>query len=157
MTSIILHPIETLADAELDILVSILNEDQELKKWIGTGKTITRDEFIAIARTWTLEKRTKMYAILTDQPIGTISVSHITPEGSARIGYWITSREWNQGFGTQAFRLALEKAREMGIREVSANIESHNLASVALWAKYGARQEIMENGRIRVRLNILAP
>jgi ribosomal-protein-alanine N-acetyltransferase len=146
---------ESLVGAEMEILASILNKDQELRKWIGGGKILTLDEFVSTWQTWTQKNHAKMYGICTDQPIGTISVSHITPEGSARIGYWITSREWNKGFGTQAFGLALEKAREMGIREVNANIESHNLASVAIWAKYGAKQEIMENGRVRVWLNIL--
>lgn len=153
-----MRPIESLTDAEIDVLVSILNNDNDLQKWLYQGEStinkLTRDEFVKIGQEWAIRKNAKVYCIFTNTPIGQISISHITTDGHAQIGYWITSHEWRKGYGTKAFELAIQKARELGIREVSANIEKHNVASLALWQKYYHVQSIIKQNRVQVRLEI---
>ncbi len=153
-----LRPLESLSDTEIDVLVSILNNDYDLQKWLYQGETtirkLTRDEFIQTGREWALKKKAKVYCIFTDTPIGQISISQITSDGYAQIGYWITSREWRKGYGTKAFEFAIQKARELGIREISATIEKHNAASLALWQKYPHIQIMIEENRVQVRLKI---
>jgi RimJ/RimL family protein N-acetyltransferase len=115
---------------------------------------LTRDEFIQTGREWALKKNAKVYCIFTDTPIGQISISNITHDGHAQLGYWITSREWRKGYGTKALELVIQKARELGIREVSANIDDQNAASLALWQKYRHVERMIEQNRVRVRLRI---
>lgn len=156
--NVTLRPIESLSDTDIDILVSLLNDDSDLRKWLYQDeKTIgklTRDEFIKTGQEWALKKNAKVYCIFTDTPIGQISISHITSDGYARIGYWITSREWRKGYGTKAFELAIQIARELGIREVSANIDKNNAASLAVWQKYDHVQSVIEQNKVRLRLKI---
>jgi len=72
----------------------------------------------------------------------------------ARIGYWITSREWEKGFGSKALELAFEIAKQIGIREGSAKIDSRNQASIAMWAKHGADKEVVGNKKVQVRIRL---
>ena len=143
--SVFLRPIESLSDTEIDVLVSILNNNNDLQKWLYQDETtirkFTRDELIKIGQEWAFKKNAKVYWIFTDLPIGEISKSHITNDGHARIGSWITSHEWRKGYGTKAIELALQKARELGIK-------------LALWQKYNPVQSMIEDNRVQLRLKI---
>lgn len=160
MTRVTLLPAELLSNDEIDALVRILNEDAELRKWLYPNEVdvhLTRDEFINIGKNWAQHNMAHIYCIFTHGPIGTISISHITNDGSARIGYWIASKEWGKGFGTSAFELILEKARQIGVRVVSAKIDCQNTASIAIWENHGASQETVGNNQIQVSLRIQEP
>ena len=92
--------------------------------------------------------------IYTQEAIGSISISHISEDGIARIGYWLASKAWNQGGGKAAFALALEKARQLGIHKVSAEVQADNIASLRMWQRWGAKQEMLTENRVRVTLDI---
>lgn len=157
MLNITLLPIENLNDAEVDVLVAILNNDQALQAWLGTppdAPAISRQEFRQTAQDWMRSHNARTYCIYTQTPVGVISISHITPAGAARIGYWLTSREWRRGIGTAAFHLALNLAQEMGIHQANATIAQNNLASLRIWQQLGATVEPAEPGKVQVLLEI---
>lgn len=145
----------SLRDEEADTLVSFLNDDQALRQWLYSDEVppLARDEFRELGREWEQKNHAQTYAIFTHAPVGQISLSHMTADGKARIGYWLASREWKRGITTRAFELMLEKARELGIREINAHIEVRNTASLRLWQKFGVTQEKLGD-YVRVRLEL---
>jgi ribosomal-protein-alanine N-acetyltransferase len=96
-----------------------------------------------------------MFAILLENiAIGTISLSHQDiAEKKARIGCWISSRYWNNGYTSQAFCQLLDYAKGKGIKQCSAKIKEDNLASKRIWEKYGGKVEII-NHRFWVSLEL---
>ena len=152
-----LRPIGEISDADADRLVIILNEDNALRQWLGmeNASPLTRDEFRRTAEEWQKTKHALTFAIYTqDLIIGSISLSHIQSDGTARIGYWIASAFWRQGIGAAAFALLVEKARRLGLRQVSATIQADNIASLRIWQQWGAEQEFLTEKRVRVTLKI---
>ena len=81
-----------------------------------------------------------------DYFIGEITIRHrLTDELFLRgghIGYVIRSEEWGKGYGTLMLKLALEKARELGLEKVLITCNDDNLASARVMEKNGC---ILEN------------
>jgi RimJ/RimL family protein N-acetyltransferase len=156
ISSVTLRPVDELSDTEVERLTTILNQDSALRHWLGmeNAPAMAPEEFRRIAVTWQKEKHARTFIIYAQEAIGSISVSHIRENGTARIGYWIASKAWNQGVGTAAFALALEQARQLGIHQVSANIQAENFASLRIWQKWGAEEEKLSGNRVQVILNI---
>lgn len=73
--------------------------------------------------------------------IGEISIRHKLTEALLRygghIGYGIRYSEWNKGYGTLMLKLALEKAREMGIEKVLITCDDDNFASAKVMENNG--------------------
>lgn len=153
---ITLRSINELSDAEADLMTAILNKDGVLRHWLGmeNAPEITREDFRQTAEEWQKEKRAQTYIIYAQEAIGSISISHISEDGTARIGYWLASKAWNQGIGTEAFALALEKARQLGIHKVRSEIQADNIASLRMWQRWGAEQEMLSENCVRVMLDI---
>lgn len=157
MPPVLLKPLTSLNESEVDALVEILNTDQALRDDLYHGAEIppiTGEEFQQQGMEWQARNQALTYCICTPEPAGTISISHRTADGKARIGYWLTSRKWHQGIGRQAFDQALELAKEMGIWEVSASIEADHPASLRLWQRHRANVEPQDNGRVLVTLRL---
>ena len=155
-TEVTLIPISDLNEAEIDELVRILNEDQELRKWLyndpeGIPAT-TCDEFIHISNQWMQRNHAQTWCIYTDRPVGEISLSHQTTEHKACIGYWLASQEWQKGIASEAFRQVIEKARGLGFNDLSATVDQKNIASLRLWSRYNALQEPVAPGKLRLRI-----
>lgn len=71
--------------------------------------------------------------------IGEICIRHnLTSEllrYGGHIGYGIRYSEWNKGYGTVMLRLALEKAKKMGISKVLITCDDDNSASAKVMEK----------------------
>ena len=152
---VVLKPVGELKGDEARVLVSILNEDAALKEWLyhGDTPTVTLDEFKRVGQDWQEKHDAVTYCIFAPGPVGQISLTRIHDQ-KACIGYWLASKDWSKGIATEAFRQVLLMAKVFGIREVSASIEADNRASLRLWEKFGAEQEITESQHIRVRIDI---
>lgn len=73
--------------------------------------------------------------------IGEISIRHtLTPSlefYGGHIGYGIRFSAWNKGYGTLMLRLALEKAKAMGLTRVLITCDDDNSASARVMEKNG--------------------
>ena len=73
--------------------------------------------------------------------LGEISIRHRLTDALLRygghIGYGIRYSQWNKGYGTLLLKLALEKAREMGLHEVLTTCDDDNAASAKVMEKNG--------------------
>ena len=73
--------------------------------------------------------------------LGEISIRHtLTPaleRYGGHIGYGVRFSAWNRGFGTLMLRLALEKAKAMGLTRVLITCDDDNLASARVMEKNG--------------------
>ena len=73
--------------------------------------------------------------------IGEISVRHTLSdtlkEYGGNIGYGIRYGEWGKGYGTQMLKLALEKAKELGLARVLITCDDDNPASARVMEKNG--------------------
>ncbi len=73
--------------------------------------------------------------------IGEISIRHkMTPvllRIGGQVGYGVRPSEWGKGYGTMMLRLALDKARERGVRRLLITCEDGNLASARVMEKNG--------------------
>lgn len=81
-----------------------------------------------------------------DKFIGVVSIrkeltSHLLQYGG-NISYAIHPKYWNQGYGNVSLKLALDKAREMGLRKVLITCDDNNVASYKIIEKNGG---ILEN------------
>jgi RimJ/RimL family protein N-acetyltransferase len=147
-----IQPIENLNEDEIDTLLTYLNKDVQLRSWLGMqdAPVIDPSELQITTRNWQDKNNAITYAIFAKSKVaGTISISHITNDRKARIGYWISSTNWKQGIVTQAFALALEEARSLGILQVSGEIHIENTASLHIWDRYGAQREFLHGNRIK--------
>ena len=83
--------------------------------------------------------------------IGQISVRHRLTDSLIRygghIGYGVRYSEWNRGYGTLMLRLALEKAKELGLERVLVTCDDDNFASARVMEKNGfVLQDKLVNG-----------
>lgn len=150
--STFITPFNSLEAPDIEALVALLNEDKLLRCALGMQDSplISTVEFNRITQQWQADHHAFTYAIFFQTTIiGMISVSHMTTDGLARIGYWLTSTHWNRGIATKAFALALEKAKSLGIHEVSAIIEKDNIASLKIWGRLGAHKEQLDIDRMK--------
>lgn len=73
--------------------------------------------------------------------IGEISIRHRLTGSLKRygghIGYGVRFSRWNQGYGTRMLRLALEKAKELGISRVLITCDDDNYASAKVMEHNG--------------------
>jgi predicted acetyltransferase len=85
----------------------------------------------------------EFYLLGEGKLIGRVSVRHRLNRGleiiSGHIGYDIRPSERNRGFGTLILRLALEKAREIGLKKVLLTCDADNFASAKVIEKNGGR------------------
>jgi RimJ/RimL family protein N-acetyltransferase len=144
-----LIPLSDLSDEAAAQLVDILNHDALLNEWLGTSMEppTTLGEFRRTGADWQERHHAVIYCIWAGQPVGTISLSHLTEDGQACIGYWLASRAWGRGIASQAFAQLLEIARKQGVRQVSAVISISNLASLRIWRRYAALETLLDNDR----------
>ncbi len=129
-------------------LVELLNKDEALIKALGSEKReISIEEFIKHNHEWCKSRNADMFAIMAHNiAIGTISLSHQNiKEKSAQIGYWIGSKYWGKGYTSKAFSKVIEFAVSKGFTCVGTTIEIHNIASIKIWEKHGAKIEINGN------------
>ena len=82
----------------------------------------------------------RMFAIIADgngEFMGGVGFSG--PVDGAVLGYWIGRPFRGQGLATEAVRLALEHARAVRVRRLTADTFPHNLTSARILCKHGFR------------------
>jgi len=129
-------------------LADLLNTDGLLRKSIGaTATDNTAGSFLQRYTEWQKKTNSETFAIEKDgAAIGLISLSHRDNESkSVRIGYWISSKEWNKGIGTFAFNAVFQYAKDLGFKIFRANINPNNFASLRIWEKNGATFSHLKN------------
>lgn len=76
-----------------------------------------------------------------DYFIGEITIRHQLNEAlclrGGHIGYVIRCNEWGKGYGTEMLRLALEKAKDLGIERPLITCNDTNIASARVMEKNG--------------------
>ena len=84
---------------------------------------------------------TVYFAMLGDKVVGTVQIRHELNEYLSQvgghIGYSIAPSERGRGYGNEQLRLALEKARMLGLLRVMITCNSDNLASAATILRNG--------------------
>ena len=131
----------TLRDAEA--LASLLCRDMALRQSLGIAEADQPSgaTFLEKISHW-CERNSALTLAIVDvdgQALGTISLSNINEaEHTARIGYWLASDHWGEGYTSQAFALALWLARMLGIHRVFAWVDKDNAASLRIWRRYEA-------------------
>jgi RimJ/RimL family protein N-acetyltransferase len=153
--TIVVRKFHDINDADIAVLTSILNNDEKLRVSLGIQDKpqMSVDEFKEIGARWMVDNIGQFYCIYSDQPVGTISISQISPEGQARVGYWLTSTVWHKGYGTSVFEWLLSECKRIGINEISARIGAENIPSLKLWRKFGGSTTLDENqftGRLQL-------
>jgi len=124
-------------------LAEIISKDEKLHRELSPSKEMNdtnADEFFKYIKEWEKKTISACYTILNDDiPIGTISISFIDLENkSAKCGYWIESASWGKVYATKAFALAVNEAKNMGLKLLTCSILKTNKASIALWKRQGA-------------------
>ena len=136
--------LEPIREQHCDVLVAIVAHDKVLRKALGRVRQVqsmTPRDFFEDIQKWQIDNHADTYTIRYGKtPIGIISLSHQNGT-SARVGYWLTSVEWGKGYATEAFSQLVAIARQTGFTELSASIDSTNLASKQLWNMLGASFE----------------
>jgi RimJ/RimL family protein N-acetyltransferase len=153
--TIVVRKFHDISDADITVLTSILNNDEKLRVSLGIQDKpqMPVDEFKEIGARWMVDNLGQVYCIYSDQPVGTISISQISPEGQARVGYWLTSTVWHKGYGTSVFEWLLSECKRIGICEISARIGEENIPSLKLWRKFGGSTTLDGNqfiGRLQL-------
>lgn len=76
-----------------------------------------------------------------DYFIGEVSIRHRLTDSliqyGGHIGYGIRYSEWNKGYGTLMLNLALEKAKDLGLKKVLITCDDDNLASAKVMENNG--------------------
>ncbi|TAN54917.1 MAG: N-acetyltransferase [Rhodospirillales bacterium] len=139
-------------------LANLLNFDKGLPDGIKTRKGApleTSETILSFTRDWCQKKSAMYFAIVLHkrQAIGSISLSHLNSYNrSAQCGYWIGSAFQGQGYGTGAFSKVLTISRELGLRQLSATIQTANVASKRIWQNAGAS---FQYGESEIRATIV--
>ena len=75
----------------------------------------------------------------TEEEIGECS---LTEQGtSCEIGFMLLPQFWRQGYGTEVVHSLVEKARGLGIKELTATTDSRNKAAIRLLEKTGFKKQ----------------
>ena len=143
--------------ADFDFVAS-LYADQDVMRWIGDGRTLSRDEVEArFVRVLAIEsepghERWDAFKILVRKadgvPVGQVGLLRNAIDGvpDVEIGWWLTPSAWGQGYATEA-ALALRDFAfgELGLDHLSIVLHAENARSVAVARGIGgiyARQAI---------------
>jgi RimJ/RimL family protein N-acetyltransferase len=153
--TILVRNFHDISDIDIFVLTSILNNDEKLRVSLGIQDKpqMSVDEFKEIGARWVVDHLGQVYCIYSGQPVGTISISQIGPEGQARVGYWLTSTVWHKGYGTSVFEWLLSECKRIGIYEISARIGAENIPSLKLWRKFGG-SIILDGNQFIARLQL---
>lgn len=75
-----------------------------------------------------------------------ISLSHQNlKKKTAQVGYWISSKYWDKGCISQAFKEILHYARIKKFEYLSATIDKENIPFKKIWEKYSPKIQLMNN------------
>ena len=106
------------------MLPDLLNKEQE-DKFFNRLKELCQD------------KSRFIYGIyLENEIIGFLNEVEKSEDG-IEIGYFISSKHWNKGYATEAFKVAIKELFDMGYKYVYAGHFENNLASGKVMQKCG--------------------
>lgn len=105
------------------------------------GRTRNHARGIEIPKDWV--QATTFWLVDNGRFIGHVNIRHrlnrILKIRGGHIGYAIRSCERERGYGTAILKLAIEKAREIGLKKVLMTIHESNIASEKIILKNGGK------------------
>ena len=131
--------------ADLPMLTEIYNQAIVRKKCTADTETFTVEE----RQGFFDAHQNEMYPLyvyeIEDKVVGYVYLSGYRPgrkamQYIAEVSYYIHNDYQGQGLGTQFLAFAIEKAKELGYRDLIAILLSFNEASVALLKKFNFQQ-----------------
>lgn len=130
--------LELLDEYHSEALAYMLSNDEKLKKALDMNNTTDKNEFFEYTKKWQERTNSNSFSILFDNKvIGLISLSHVKGN-SASIGYWLSSKYWNLGLCTRAFKQVINLAKDIELASVGCTIEKDNEISLRIWKRYNA-------------------
>ncbi|MBE6068556.1 MAG: GNAT family N-acetyltransferase [Clostridium lundense] len=85
----------------------------------SNGKDLAQGE-VATSTFWLIDK---------NEVVGVVRIRHQEVDCAGHVGYDISPNYRNRGYGLEILKLALEKAKEIGIKEVILTCNVDNIAS----------------------------
>lgn len=73
--------------------------------------------------------------------IATPRDADLPEEDCELIGIYFDQAYWHKGYGSQAMRLAIQKAKERGCRQISLWVFQQNAPAIAFYEKFGFRPD----------------
>lgn len=114
------------------------NFDEYIKKLKDNSQGINvADGWVPYSTFWLIDK---------EEVVGVIRVRHKEIEYAGHIGCDISPLKRGSGYGTEALRMSLKKAKDLGIKEAIVTCDVENKASKAIIEKNGGKFiETIEN------------
>ena len=142
--------LQSLRDEDLEDFINIVKDPLVNKSYMLPDLLSKEQEkqFFDKIKNFTNSNKYVVYGIyLNDRVIGLVnSVSFEKDE--MEIGYFISSKEWNHGYATEAFEAVIQEVFRIGFKSVIAAHFSDNHASGAVMKKCGLKridkEEIIE-------------
>lgn len=136
-------------DADVPGLARLLDGDEEITRWLDMipqpyGEADAR-AYITSTRTSWEEKSSAPFAVVLDEPIGSLGLNRIDwNDRAGEIGYWIARETRGRGLATRALRLVAGWALgELRLERVYLRAEEQNVASCRVAEKAGFTREGM--------------
>lgn len=85
----------------------------------SNGKDLAQGE-VATSTFWLIDKK---------EVVGVVRIRHLEVDCAGHVGYDISPDYRNRGYGLEILKLALEKVKEIGIKEVILTCNVDNIAS----------------------------
>ena len=126
-----------------------LFEDAEVMRYVGTGEVRDRAWYAAfVQRQQELAASTGLclFSVLVGEDVAGFTGIQPWPQpwgptGVPEIGWRLGRRFWGRGTATTAARVALDRARALGVPRVVALVHADNAASLAVARKLGLTEE----------------
>ena len=113
--------------------------DPKVTKYIP-GMIQDREMVISWIRS--LSTQDHEYIVMIEETGEEIGECSLTGQGSAgEIGFMIRPQFWRRGYGTEVVNRLVEKARDMGIRDLTAATDSEYKAAIRLLEKCGFKKQ----------------
>ncbi|MGY1711139.1 GNAT family N-acetyltransferase [Geodermatophilus sp. SYSU D00758] len=128
---------------------SDLFADPAVMRYVGTGEVRDPAWYAAFVRRQqelARETRLCLWSVLVeDRVVGFAGIQPWPqpwgPRGESEIGWRLGRRSWGRGYATTAARIALHRAREVGLPRVVALVHADNTPSLAVAGRLGMTEE----------------
>jgi len=136
--------IEVIDRKHCEALSLIVSTDTELARHLyGQGKApapTSEYEFFEQCKRWEHKNGGFCYAVLLDGvAIGTASYVPIRGGETAGVGFYISSKYWGKGYGTELLNELKNTLKEKGFKYITGNMPKSNIASKRVFEKCGAK------------------
>lgn len=132
-----------------------VGSDKEVTKYVSWNNHESIDETRKILKKWISNYKDDynynwvMELSDSKEVIGTITGVHVDYKNeTCEIGYVISSKHWNQGYGTEALKSVINYLKNEGFKTIYAEYQRKNPASGRIMEKAGMEYEATLRNRI---------